>query len=191
MTVLELLGLGIGKQKLAILAIWFACLVAVRLLIGLILSNLWFGTVGAVAITFGLFYVALIHTPLRRYRYVVNEILQEWYRKKYLLYSVAVSASIILGLIVLIDYGYANHPDEIVSLKDITTMQGAQDHVNESVKQLTLRGYSVFDAAAITAASVDKSLQGFYLKSASFVLAEHLEIIVFMLLARKSASLFS
>lgn len=191
MTVVQLLGLGIGKQKLAILLIWFAGLVGVRLLLGLVLSNIWIGTVGAVAITFGLFYLALVHTPLRRYRFAVNDILQEWYKKKYLLYSVAFSGAIILGLIVLIEYGYGQHPSEIVSLREITTFQGAQDHVNESVRTLTLKGYSVFDAAAITAASVDKSLQGFYLKSASFVFAEHLEIIAFMLLARKSASLFS
>jgi len=188
--VLQLLGLGIGKQKLAILLVWFACLVGVRLLLGLILSNMWIGTVGAVAITFGLFYLALMHTPLRRYKFAVNDILKEWYKKKYLLYSVAISGSIILGLIVLIEYCYGNHPGEIVSLKEITTLQGAQDHVNESVKALTLKGYSVFDAASITAASVDKSLQGFYLKSASFVFAEHLEIIAFTLFARKSASLF-
>ncbi len=185
------MGFGIGRQKLAILVIWFLSLVGVRLLLGLVLSNLWIGTVGAVAVTFGLFYFALTRTPLRKYRFAVNQILQDWYKKKYLLYSVGLSASIILGLIILIEYGYANHPAEIVSLREITTVQGAQDHVNESVTQLTLRGYSVFDAASITAASVDKSLQGFYLKSASFVLAEHLEVMAFMLLARKSASLFS
>ena len=185
------MGFGIGRQKLAILVIWFLSLVGVRLLLGLVLSNLWIGTVGAVGVTFGLFYFALTSTPLRKYRFVVNQILQDWYKKKYLLYSVGFSASIILGLIVLIEYGYANHPTEIVSLREITTVQGAQDHVNESVKQLTLRGYSAFDAASITAASVDKSLQGFYLKSASFVLAEHLEVMAFMLLARKSASLFN
>jgi hypothetical protein len=176
------LGFGIGRQKLAILVIWFLSLVGVRLLLGLVLSNIWIGTVGAVALT---------RTPLRKYRFAVNQILQDWYKKKYLLYSVGLSASTILGLIILIEYGYANHPAEIVSLREITTVQGAQDHVNESVKQLTLRGYSAFDAASITAASVDKSLQGFYLKSASFVLAEHLEVMAFMLLARKSASLFS
>lgn len=191
LTVLQLLGLGIGRQKLAILVLWFACLVGVRALLGLILSNLWIGTVGAVAITFVMFYVALLHTPLRKYRFAVNDILKEWYKKKYLLYSVAISSSIVLGLILLIEHGYSAYPGEIVSLREITTFQGAQDHVNESVKQLTLKGYSVFDAAAITAASVDKSLQGFYLKSASFVFAEHLEVMAFMLLARKSATLFA
>ena len=161
------------------------------MLLGLVLSNLWMGTVGAVALTFVLFYVALLYTPLRRYRYAVNDILKEWYKKKYLLYSVGISASIVMGLILLIEHGYGSFPEEIVSLREITTIQGAQDHVNESVKQLTLKGYSVFDAAAITAASVDKSLQGFYLKSATFVFAEHLEIMAFMLLARKSSKLFA
>lgn len=191
MTALKLLEFGVGRQKLAILAIWFVSLVAVRLLLGLVLSNLWIGTVGAVAITFGLFYLALVHTPLRKYKFVVNQILQEWYQKKYLLYSVGISASIILGLIVLIEYGYSEHSGEIVALKDITTVQGAQDHVNESVRQLALKGYSIVDAASITAASVDKTLQGFYLKSASFVFAEHLEVMAFMVLARKSVALFN
>jgi hypothetical protein len=189
-TVHELLGFGIGREKFAILVMWFASLVAVRLLLGLVFSELWIGTVGAVAVTFGLFYFALAHTPLRKFRHVVNQILQEWYKKKYLLYSVGLSASIILGLIMLIEFGYANHAAEIVSLKEISTVFGAQQHVNESVRQLTLKGYSVFDAAAIMAASVDKSLQGFYLKSASFVLAEHLEVMAFMILARKATRLF-
>lgn len=186
----KLLGLGIGRQKLVILAIWFAALVGVRLLLGLVLSNMWVGTVGAVAITFGLFYFALVHTPLRKYRFAVSGILQEWYRKKYLIYSVGLSASIIFGLIVLIEYGYAAHPGEVVSLKEITTVQGAQEHVRESVRQLTFKGYSIIDIFAITVASVDKTLQGFYLKSASFVLAEHLEVVAFMALARKSGTLF-
>ena len=190
MRVLELLGFGIGRQKLAILLIWFACLVGVRLLLGLVLSDIWFGTIGAVGITFGLFYFTLVRTRFSRYRYAVNEILREWYQKKYLIYSLGISASVILSLIVLIDYGYANHPNDIVALGEITTIQGAQDHVNQSVKQLTLRGYSVFDAASITAASVDKSLHGFYLKSATFVFAEHLEILAFMLLARRATHLF-
>lgn len=187
---LKLLDLGIGRQKLAILAFWFVSLIAVRLLLGLVLSNLWLGTVGSVGVTFAIFYFALTHTPLRKYRFAVNEILQEWYRKKYLLYSVAVSASIILGLIALIEYGYANYPAEVVTLREITTMEDAQNHVNESVRHLALKGYPLLDAASITAASVDKTLQGFYLKSASFVFAEHLEVIAFMLLARKSATLF-
>jgi hypothetical protein len=170
--------------------IWFVSLVGVRLLLGLAFSNLWVGTVGAVAITFGLFYVALIHTPLKRYRFVVNQILQEWYQKKYLLYSVGVSASVILGLIALIEFGYTAHPDQIISLRDITTVYGAQEHVSQSVRDLSMRGYSMLDIFSITAASVDKSLQGFYLKSASFVLAEHLEVIAFMVMARKASSLF-
>ena len=191
MTSLKLLNFGIGRQKVAILLVWFVSLVGIRLLLGTLLSNLWIGTVGAVAITFGLFYVVLVHTPFRKYKFVVNDILQEWYRKKYLLYSVAISASVIRGIIVLIEFGYANHPNEIVSLRELTSMQKAQDHVSETVRQLTLKGYSALDAASIAAASVDKSLQGLYLKSASFVFAEHLEITAFMILARKSSSLFS
>ncbi|MCI0558986.1 MAG: hypothetical protein MN733_10860 [Nitrososphaera sp.] len=188
---LKLLSFGLGKQKIAILVVWFASLVGVRMLLGFAFSNLWIGTVGAVAVTFVLFYLALVHTPLRRYRLAVNEILRDWYRQKYLLYSVAVSGSVIMTIIVFIEYGYATHSEEIVSISELNTIQAAQQHVDYSIRELGLKGYSILDAASITAASVDKSLQGYYLKSASFVFAEHLEVIAFMLLARKSATLFS
>ena len=188
---LKLLSLGLGKQKIGILVLWFVSLVCVRLLLGLAFSNLWIGTVGAVAITFGLFYFLLIHTPFRKYRFAVNAILREWYSKKFLLYSIGISASVILAIIVLIEYGYAYHSGEILSIYDISSVQAAQQHVDQSIRELTLRGHSLLDASAITAASVDKSLQGYYLKSATFVLAEHMEVMAFMVLARKSATLFS
>ncbi|MGH9992015.1 MAG: hypothetical protein ACREAZ_05135 [Nitrososphaera sp.] len=188
---LKLLSLGLGKQKIAILVLWSTSLIGTRLLLGFVLSDLWTGTIGAVGITFGLFYFALVHTPLRRYRPAVNCILREWYSKKFLLYSVAISASIILAIIVLIEYGYAYHRSDIISIYDFGSIDGAQKQVNDSVRQLTLRGHSLMDIFSITAASVDSSLHGYYLKSASFVLAEHLEVMAFLLIAKKSANLFS
>ncbi len=161
------------------------------MLLGLALSDLWTGTIGAVGITFGVFYFALTRTPLGKYRPAVNCILREWYAKKFLLYSVAISASVILGIIVLVEYGYAYHRSDLISIYDLDTVDSAQKHVNDSVRELTLRGHSIMDIFSITAASVDRSLNGYYLKSASFVFAEHLEVMAFLLIAKKSANLFS
>lgn len=166
-------------------------LVCVRLLLSFALSDLWMGTLGSVAITFGIFYLALLHTPLRKYRFAVSAMLKEWYSKKYLLYSVAISGSVIVAIIVLIEYGYTYHSDEIISIQNVYSVVAAREHADESIKQMASRGLSLLDAAAIMAASVDKSLQGYYLKSASFVFAEHLEVMIFLLLARKSSTLFS
>ncbi len=188
---LKLLSLGLGKQKVAILALWSVSLIGTRLLLGLALSDLWIGTIGAVGITFGVFYFALTRTPLGKYRAAVNCILREWYAKKFLLYSVAISASVILGIIVLVEYGYAYHRSDLISLYHLGSVDSAQKQVSDSVRELTLRGHSILDIFSITAASVDSSLNGYYLKSASFVFAEHLEVMAFLLIAKKSANLFS
>ena len=49
----------VGKDKIAVLALWFVVLIAVRVLLGFVLHNVWIGTLGAVTITFAIFYITL------------------------------------------------------------------------------------------------------------------------------------
>ncbi|HEX2615474.1 MAG TPA: hypothetical protein VHL10_08260, partial [Nitrososphaera sp.] len=57
-------GLRFTKERIAVLALWFGVLVGVRVLIGFALQNMWFGTIGAVTITFVIFYATLRYTRL-------------------------------------------------------------------------------------------------------------------------------
>src|ERR1041384_4943447 len=69
--------------KFNVLASWFLLLISVRLALGVLLQNNWFGTFGAVAITFGVFYAALRYTPLRKFSAVIDSVLLSWYRKRF------------------------------------------------------------------------------------------------------------
>jgi hypothetical protein len=153
-------------------------------------SNIWTGTVGAVALTFGIFYFVLKYTPLQRHRFAVNTILQDWYRKKYVIYSLIAPATVLLTIMIFVEYGYTFHPDKIISIIDLNTMDDSQRYVDESVRALRMQGYSFVDIFSIITASVDKTLEGYYLQSASFVFAENMEVIGFVLLIRRTQKLF-
>ncbi len=73
----------LGKDKIAVLALWFAVLIGVRILMGIVLQLAWIDTLGAVSITFTIFYVTLKYTTLQKYRQVINSSLSYWYRKKF------------------------------------------------------------------------------------------------------------
>jgi len=171
----------------AILCIWFVSLVGIRFLLGFELSHIW-GTTGAVAITFAAFYLILRFTPLSRYSKAVNAALRDWYSKRYVLYGLVSSMAILLVILVLAEAGYAYHSDKIVSIWDLSDASSfglTQSKLAASIDSLTAQGLSRFDALTITVASVDKSLNGYYLKSVSFILAEDIEILVFLFLIRK------
>jgi hypothetical protein len=75
------------KERIAVLALWFGVLIGVRVVIGFVLQNTWFGTIGAVTITFVIVYATLRHTHLQKYRQLINQSLMLWYRKKFLLHQ--------------------------------------------------------------------------------------------------------
>jgi hypothetical protein len=175
-----------NKERIIILAVWFVSLVGIRLLLGLELSNIW-GTTGAVAITFVIFYLALRYTPFSRYSAAVNSALRDWYDKRYVLYGLVSSMVLLLGLMILVEIGYTYHADKVVSIWDLGSESAGttQSKVTASLNALLDDGYSGIDALAITIASVDKSLEGHYLQSISFVFAEDIEILIFMLLMKR------
>jgi hypothetical protein len=185
-----------NKEKVAILVVWFASIVGIRFFLGLILSNVWIGTVGAVAITFLIFYFALRHTMLSRYSNAVNSALQSWYSKRYVLFGLITSMVVLAGLMALAEIGYLYHGDKVISiweLENSDTLDATRARLTGSLDSLRAQGYSQVDAMAIVLASVDKSLDGHYLQAVSFILAEDIEILAFSLLLRKMGqkSIFS
>jgi len=187
----------LGKDKIAVLALWFAVLIGVRVLISLLLRDAWVGTLGAVAITFAIFYVTLRYTTLQKYRKLINSSLNYWYRKKFFYISGIVSLVILGSILAFIEYGQANYSDRLISV-DFT-----QEEIEESFGALTadqqmqaklvdnLRKYSPVEIVAITLASADKSLGGYYSLTVSYMFAEDIEIMIFLMLFRTRREIFT
>ena len=187
----------VGKDKIAVLALWFVVLIAVRVLLGFVLHNVWIGTLGAVTITFAIFYITLRYTTLQKYRQVINSSLNYWYRKKFFYISGIMSLVILGGLLGFIEYGYANYADRLI------TVDFTQQQVEESFGSLTanqqmqanlvenLRKYSPVEIIAITLASADKTLDGYYSTAVSYMIAEDFEIMIFMMLFRTRREIFT
>jgi hypothetical protein len=187
----------LGKGKIAVLALWFAVLIGVRVLLGFALHDAWIGTLGAVAITFAIFYVTLRYTTLQKYRQLINASLNYWYRKKFFYVSGVVSLVVLGGILGFIEYGHANYADRLV------TMDFNQQEIEESFGALTasqqmqaklvenLRKYSPVEIVAITLASADKTLDGYYSLAVSYMFAEDVEIMIFMMLFRARREIFS
>ena len=187
----------LGKDRVVVLALWFAVLIGVRVLIGFALHNAWVGTIGAVAITFAIFYITLRYTTLQKYRQVINSALNYWYRKKFF-YVSGIASLIILGTILgFIEYGYVHYSDRLL------TVDFTQGEIGESFGALTatqqvqaklvdnLRKYSPIEIVAITLASADRSLDGYYSLAVSYMFAEDIEIMIFMLLFRTRREIFT
>jgi len=187
----------VGKDKIAVLALWFVVLIAVRVLLGFVLHNVWIGTLGAVTITFAIFYITLRYTTLQKYRQLINSSLNYWYRKKFFYISGIVSLVILGGILGFIEYGYANYADRLI------TVDFTQQQVEESFGSLTanqqmqanlvenLRKYSPVEIIAITLASADKTLDGYYSIAVSYMIAEDFEIMIFMMLFRTRREIFT
>jgi hypothetical protein len=186
----------LGKDKITVLALWFAVLIGVRVLLGFILQDAWVGTLGAVSITFAIFYMTLRYTTLQKYRQVINSSLNYWYRKKFFYISGIVSLIILGGILGFIEYGHANYADRLItvdfnqqeieeSFGALTTSQQIQAKLVENLK------YSPVEIIAITLASADKTLEGYYSMAVSYMFAEDIEIMVFMLLFRARREIFA
>jgi|GEM_PF-1449319 len=184
------------KEKIAILALWFGVLIGVRILVGFVLTDMWIGTIGAVGITFAIFYLTLRFTPLHKYREIVNASLSLWYRKKFFYITGAISMFLLGGILFMIEYGHANYEDRLI------TMDMTQEEFDEALRMfggdegigrnlVNLNEYSAFEIIAITLASADKNFDGYYSKVVSYMFAEDIEIMVFMLLFRTRREIFT
>ena len=163
-------------------------MVGIRLLMSSLLYATWIGTVGAVAITFVAFYVALRYTPLARYSNAVNSALQSWYSKKFIFPALIFSMIILSALVAIVEFGYAYHSERLISTDNfdsIGSVYAARYQFSSSLRSLLAQGYSGFDAVSVLLASVDKSLDGYYLRAVSFILAEDIEILAFLALIRR------
>jgi len=187
----------LGKNKIAVLALWFGVLIGVRFLMGFVLQHTWIGTLGAVAITFAIFYVTLRHTTLQKYRQLINSSLNYWYRKKFFYVSGMVSLVILGGILGFIEYGYTNYADRLIAVdfnkQEIEESFGVLTASEQMQAKLieNLRKYSPIEIIAITLASADKSLGGYYSLAVSYMFAEDIEIMIFMLLFRARREIFT
>ncbi len=174
------------KEKIAIVGLWFLVLTAVRFLLAFALRDIWIGTFGAVAFTFLIFYFIMKHTPMQRYASAINKVLSEWYQRRYFFISTILTSTILMSLLILIQYGYLYYGNRLVMLN----VFGSDDR--ELARMLRpIENYPLLDKVAITIASTDKSLDGNYSKTTSYLLAEDLEMIAFVLVVRKKKNLFS
>jgi hypothetical protein len=174
------------KQKIVIIGLWFLILSGIRILLGFALGDIWIGTFGAVAITFAVFCLIIKYTPLQRYRPKVNVILSQWYRRKYFLISTITISAILASLLVLIQFGYSYYGSNLVSI-NIFILEDKELEMS----LLHFENYPFVDKVAIIVASTDKSLNGNYSKVTSYLLAEDIEMTIFVLLARKKKNLFA
>jgi hypothetical protein len=174
------------KQKIVIIGLWFLILSGIRILLGFALGDIWIGTFGAVAITFAVFCLIIRYTPLQRYRPKVNVILSQWYRRKYFLISTITISAILASLLVLIQFGYLYYGSNLVSI-NIFILEDKELEMS----LLHFENYPFVDKIAIIVASTDKSLNGNYSKATSYLLAEDIEMTIFVLLARKKKNLFA
>jgi hypothetical protein len=186
-----------GREKIIILALWFVCLTGIRLLLGsfFAINTTWIGTTGAIGITFAAFYIALKFTPLARYSKQVNSALVSWYTTKYLLWGLVGSMIALSALIGLVEFGYSYHSASVASFEELKySSSNGYDHsaaLFQKVMKSSISGTSgkqlpSIDALSILIASVDKSLDGQYVKAVSFILAEDVEILIFMIFVRRS-----
>ena len=176
---------------------WFAVLISVRVLFGFVMQNAWVGTLGAVAITFAIFYLMLRYTTFQKYRQVINSSLNYWYRKKFFYISGIMSLVILSSILGFIEYGYAHYSHRLI------TVEFTQAEIEESFGALTasqliqaklvenLRDYSTIEIIAITLASADKSLDGYYSLAVSYMFAEDFEIMIFMMLFKAKREIFA
>jgi hypothetical protein len=174
------------KQKIAVIGLWFLILSCVRILLAYALKDIWIGTFGAVALTFVVFYLIIKYTPLQRYRIKVNVILSQWYRRKYFLISTITISAILVSLLLLIQFGYLYYGSNLISIN----IFGSEDKELEK-GLLPFKNYPFVDKVAIIVASTDKSLNGNYSKTTSFLLAEDMEMTMFVLIARRKTNLFA
>ncbi|MEO9319783.1 MAG: hypothetical protein ABI361_03835 [Nitrososphaera sp.] len=187
---------GANRDKFVVLASWFALLLLVRLSFGVILPNGWFGTLGSVSITFAVFYGALKFTPLRKYGVRTDAVLLSWYRKRLLYLSGFACITLLVSILILTEYGYSKYSDSLIVLQ-INQQQFADsfallstDEPLKSQLRHNLQLFSPVDIMALTLASTDATLHGYYTKIISFILAENAEIMVFMFVFRARKSIF-
>lgn len=185
------------KERVIILASWFGFLVGVRLLLGFVVGNMWFGTLGAVCITFVAFYVVLRFSPLKRFRETVNAALAVWYKRKFFYVTGFISMFLLASLLILIEYGYANYGDRLITMdmseedfQETMRLFSGDAEMTRSLSE-SLSKYSAIDIMAITLASADKNFDGHYSKLVSFMFAEDIEIMIFLVIFRSRKEIFA
>lgn len=185
------------KEKIIILAVWFAGLIGVRLLMASLfaLDGTLVATIGSIGIIFAIFYVALRFTPLSKYAGTVNSALLSWFSKRYFLWGTICSMFVLSSLIFFAEFGYHNYSKVLITFEHFESLKDG-DNPFEVTQQLSSSSYpmlaeireryGIIGTMSILVASVDESLGGYYVKAISFILAEDVEVFIFMNLVRRS-----
>jgi hypothetical protein len=185
------------REKIIILAVWFVGLIGVRLLMAslLALEGTWVATIGSMGIIFAIFYVALRYTPLSRYAGTVNSALLSWFSKRYFLWGAVSSMIVLSSLIFFAEFGYHNYSEALVTFEQFENLKDGENPFDVTQKLSSSseprlaeirERYGIIGAMAILVASVDESLGGYYVMAISFILAEDIEVFIFMILVRRS-----
>lgn len=122
---------------------------------------------------------------MQRYALTANKILSEWYSRRYFIVSMTITSVILLCLLMIIEYGYLDYGNKLVTMNVF-----ASDDAQLEKELAPIENYPLLEKIAITIASIDKSLDGNYSRTTSYLLAEDLEMIVFVFVARKNTNLF-
>jgi hypothetical protein len=85
------------------------------------LENMWVGTMGAVALTFVIFYATLRYTGLQKYRQLINSSLMLWYHKKFFYISGIISLVLLGSILGFIDYGHTHYSDRLMVICSSTS----------------------------------------------------------------------
>ena len=159
---------------------------SIRLMLGFVLHNVWLGTIGAVTITFLIFYLSIRLTPLIRYKHIIDNVLLDRYTKTYFLITGVILSFLLGGILLFIEYGYSHYYNILIKLNLFDETQTEQLLLQSN----SGKPFSVYAIIAIITSSVDKSLNGNYSKVISYFLAEDVEMIFLMLILRKRKTLF-
>jgi hypothetical protein len=175
----------INKEKWMIIGLWLIVLTGIRFMLAFALRNIWIGTFGSVALTFLIFYLIIKYTAMQKYAFTANKILSDWYKRRYFIVSMTLTSVILLCLLLTIEDGYLNYRDKLVKLNVF------ESDDKQLEKELgPVENYPLMEKVAITIASIDISLDGNYSRTTSYLLAEDLEMLVFVFVVRKRANLF-
>jgi len=188
--------------SIGVLALWGISILGIRLAMLYILPDSYWGSLGAVSIGFAVLWILMTRTKLVRFREEIFKILTRWYRRRFIWVAIGFGIVFSVSIIALIDLGYNEYGEYVKIITETpefkeTVIEGKDPEVlrdalvqtfSDPETQEAFKRF-VFDenAIAITAiayASIDVAYDGWMRNMFGIILAEDLEIAVFLVLFR-------
>ena len=156
------------KQRIIALASWAGLIGGIRYGFGALMPSQIFGSLGALALGFAVFYLVLNYTSFgRKYKDRFYAVMRYWYKSRGM--SVFFYVMFALNIAVLSGVEYGHH---------IFT----SDQLND--KNLVLEGRPVDQLFGYVAAGIDNAQHGAFRWTMWLLFYEDIELIIFMLLVR-------